>query len=64
MRVRKLSSGYWHASVGLNIFFQWPWHREPTLEDGFPRGWVDKNHLSAVKEAVKRFVNDAKADGS
>ena len=35
-----------------------------TIDDGFPRGWVDKNHLNAVREAVKRFVNDAKAEGS
>ncbi len=46
MKLKLLSSGYWHASGGSNYWAQWPKWREPTEEDVFALSWNASRFLS------------------
>ena len=56
VHIRLLPSGYIHARLSSEIFFQWPRGEEPRLSDGFPRGVVNDMHLTKVRFAYEHWL--------
>jgi hypothetical protein len=56
MKLTRLSSGYWLASWGPNLWIQWPVGSHPSIADGF--GWVTASHLRQA-ECVAALAEDA-----